>query len=96
METWQIGIGIALFLVLMFKRQFWFVVFTLSSLYAGVQALASVVHLQIIGAFAYSFLMVICWSNAIAIAARYRHQQTKKSLAQNAPPDSDHPDWSPS
>jgi hypothetical protein len=93
MEIWQTGIGLAIFLVLIFQRWFWFVALTMGSLAAGVESLANIMHLHITSAFGYIFLMLICWSFATAIAGGY--PSSREKVVQEGCPLPAYPDWSP-
>lgn len=96
METWQIVIGLALFLVLMFQRWFWFVTFTMSSLAAGAESLASIMHFHITGTLGYAILMPVFWSFAVAISdGNQPHNEGNPEGVRHPSTDVDHPDWSP-
>lgn len=68
METWQIGILVAVCFVLMFKRGFWFIAFTMGSLAAGVESFATIAIFHIASTLGYGILMLAFWFFAIAIA----------------------------
>ncbi len=89
----------AVFFVLGFKREFWFVAFTLGSLAAGTESLANLMHFQLSNTFGYALLSAICWAFATGIASRAPPHNNKISQERHIPPTcSDHienPDWSP-
>ena len=96
METWEIGIGLAICLVLMFQRWFRFIALTMGSLAAGFELLASIMHFHIPSALGYAILMVVCWSLAAAMAGTHPPQREKVAQEMRPPStDVDHPDWSP-
>ena len=95
METWTIGLMLVLLCVLIFKRRFWFVVFTLGSLDTVLESLAHFSHLYFIGAVGYAIASFVCWSLAAAIGGYSPSGENTLREKQTSTASRDQPDWSP-
>jgi hypothetical protein len=91
--TWQTILVLAVFFVLAFKREFWFVAFTLGSLAAGAEALAYLMRFQLTSTFGFALLAAACWALATGISSGNTPGRNKVSHIPRT--SRDHPDWSP-